>query len=238
MDTAAYLSHLSSESQLLIDAVAAAPDAAVSHCDWTMFGLAVHTGSVWNTAAVNVAAATGERTELTLAANAPDGDPVPWLEAIRTDLLDVLGNADPASPAWSFTPRRDAGFWQRRMLHETAVHRWDAQYAAGTLEPLPIDVARDGIDEYLEVGLQHSSRRPDRGYPPQSLHLHCTDTEGEWMLVGGSEGLAITHEHGKGDSAVRGTAEHILLWIWGRPEVDVQIFGDEAVAEAWQQLAP
>ena len=147
--------------------------------------------------------------------------------------------AEPDATAWGFTPSREASFWQRRMAQETLVHRWDAEKAAGDVTPMPPELARDGIDEYLAVGLRYSGRRPERDYPTESLHLHCTDTEGEWMLVGqGINAFTVTHEHGKGDAAVRGTSEDILLWIWGRPDVDVQIFGDESVAATWQALAP
>jgi hypothetical protein len=59
------------------------------------------------------------------------------------------------------------------------------------------------------------------------------------MLVADSNGeLRVTHEHGKGDAAVRGPASELLLWVWGRPTHDLQIFGDEAVAAAWRALAP
>src|SRR5215469_3181220 len=44
-----------------------------------------------------------------------------------------------------------AGFWIRRMAHETLVHRADAQLAAGAApEPLiEAEVAADAIDEWL-----------------------------------------------------------------------------------------
>ncbi len=238
METSEYLAHLATESQSFIDAALAAPDAAVPQCgDWTMNDLAVHTARVWTIATVNVEAAS---TDPTPPGDAPEGAPAEWLPAIRQRMLEVLGAADPAAPAWSFASAyQTAGFWQRRMTQETLVHRWDAQHAGGAAQPMDVDLARDGIDEYLSVGLRFSSARPDRTYPSTSLHLHCTDTDGEWMLVGndGPE-VTITHEHGKGDAAVRGTAEDLLLWIWNRPGGDVQIFGDEAVASTWQQLAP
>ena len=62
------------------------------------------------------------------------------------------------------------------MVAETAVHRWDAQGAGGNASPIAPEVASDGIDEYTEVGLRFSGSRPNRVYPAQSLHLHCTDT--------------------------------------------------------------
>ena len=238
METSEYLAHLANESQAFIDAALAAPDAAVPQCgDWNMSDLAAHTARVWTIATVNVEAAS---TDPTPPGDAPEGEPGDWLPPIRQRMLDALGAADPAAPAWSFaTPFQTAGFWQRRMTQETLVHRWDAQCAGGNPQAMAVDLARDGIDEFLTVGLQFSSARPNRTYPSTSLHLHCTDTEGEWMLVGNDgPGVTITHEHGKGDAAVRGTAEALLLWIWNRPGGEVQIFGDEAVASTWQALAP
>jgi hypothetical protein len=59
------------------------------------------------------------------------------------------------------------------------------------------------------------------------------------MLVSdGQGGVAVTHEHGKGDAAIRGPASALVLWLWGRPTPGVEIFGDQAVAEAWRSLAP
>ncbi len=54
----------------------------------------------------------------------------------------------------------------------------------------------------------------------------------------GKDGVAVTHEHGKGDAAVRGPASALLLWVWGRPTAEVEVYGDQAVAQAWQSLAP
>ena len=128
------------------------------------------------------------------------------------------------------------------MASETAVHRWDAEAALrpiAEVTPIDGDLATDAIDEYLAVSLRFSSSRPDRVYPDHSLHLHRGDGPGEWMLVADSNGeLRVTHEHDKGDAAVRGPASELLLWVWGRPTHDLQIFGDEAVAAAWRALAP
>ena len=102
------------------------------------------------------------------------------------------------------------------------------------------DLATDGIDEYTEVSLRVSGRRPNRTYPAESLHLHRTDGDGEWMFVRGAteHDVVVTQEHGKGDAAVRGPGAQLLLWIWGRPATDLEFFGDAGVAEAWRSLAP
>ena len=51
--------------------------------------------------------------------------------------------------------------------------------------------------------------------------------------------IVLTHEHGKGDAAVRGSASDLFVFAWHRGMPDtLQIFGDEAVARAWAALAP
>ncbi len=176
-------------------------------------------------------------------AAAPAGDAInDWFAERRTTMLATLASADGEADAWTFTGPQNVNWWVRRMASETAVHRWDAEMAIKGVEaadPIPSDLAADAVDEYMEGSLRFSSSRPDRVYPTESLHLHRSDGPGEWMLVSDGEGgVTVTHEHGKGDAAVRGPASALLLWIWGRPAHDVEIFGDEAVAAAWRALAP
>ena len=68
--------------------------------------------------------------------------------------------------------------------------------------------------------------------------MHRTDGDGEWMLKGDGDRVVVTEEHAKGDAAVRGSAEDLLLWIWGRSSEGVEILGDTEVADAWRSLAP
>ena len=241
MNKAEYIDVLESESDLFLAAAGATPlDSPVPHCgDWTMGDLLSHQGFVWGFASANVLAG-GEKTPP--ATPKPD-DPskmVEWAASARATMLETLSAAEPDAPAWSFAPPfQTAGFWQRRMVAETIVHRWDAEAVAGASTPIAPEFATDGIDEYTEVGLRYSSGRPNRIYPSQSLHLHCTDTAGEWFMVG-TDGpdLTVTREHAKGDAAVRGTAEGLLLWVWGRNGGEVEILGDISVATAWRELAP
>ena len=50
-------------------------------------------------------------------------------------LVAALAATDPDEPVWNWSPTHAAAparFWFRRMAQETAVHRWDAEAAAGT----------------------------------------------------------------------------------------------------------
>jgi uncharacterized protein (TIGR03083 family) len=243
MEKAQYVEILAAESQAFIEAAVENLDAPVAHLDdWASRDLAIHQGSMWQYATANVVG-QGDRArpaEPWPSESATDPALSEWLEATRDRMLDALLDADPSAPAYTFASNdQTAGFWQRRMVAETVVHRWDAQSAIDKARPIDPEVAADGIDEYTQVGLQFSSSRKNRIYPSSSLHLHCTDTEGEWMLIGDDgPSVTVTREHGKGDAAVRGDASTLLLWIWGRDAGNIEIFGDADVATTWRMLAP
>jgi hypothetical protein len=127
------------------------------------------------------------------------------------------------------------------MLHETTVHRADAELALGVADPVidPV-VAADGIDEFL-FNLP-SARRP---YPHlaslptgASLHLHATDADGEWIIRFTDSGIDWQRGHEKATAAVRGPVTSLLLFTYGRlPVSDARLaaFGDEAIPALWQE---
>ncbi len=150
---------------------------------------------------------------------------------------------------WTWTGSNQPEIWvERRMTQETAVHRWDAANAVGLPYEIPAAVAADGIDEFL---MWFAARRVSEHAVPigGTVHLHCTDPDvdlveggnqgsavgGEWMVHHLDEnGIEFTREHAKGDAAVRGTANDLLLWLWRREAGPVEILGDTAVAERFR----
>jgi len=242
MDRQTFLDALTTDSQALIDAALPALDQPIEFIDgWTVRDLVGHTGAVWTFGAANALAGTDEMTPPGDAATAPDGAAIgEWIVERRAALLAALTDVDPGAAAWTFMGFKTAVWWIRRMTHETAVHRFDAQAATGGGQPVDSDLATDGINEYTEFSLRTSRSKPNRIYPAESLHLHRSDGDGEWMFARGAteHEVVVTHEHGKGDAAVRGPASDLLLWVWNRPVTGVEIFGDAGVAEAWRALAP
>ncbi len=128
------------------------------------------------------------------------------------------------------------------------MHRWDAANAVGIPYEIPVAVAADGIDEFL---MYFAARRVSEGARPVggTVHLHCTDTDidvdegsddrsdagGEWLVQRLDEsGIDFTREHAKGDAAIRGTANELLLWLWRREAGRVEILGDVTVAERFR----
>ena len=227
-------------------AVGSAPDLAadVPSCPgWTVEELARHTGTIhrWVTAIVATrATARIPAPEVTSPWESADGW-AEWLASGAPRLLSTLRLAGPLTPVWSWGPGRTSGWWARRILHETTVHRADAELALGVAEP-DIDpvVAADGIDEFL-FNLP-SARRP---YPHlaslptgASLHLHATDSDGEWVIRFTDSGIAWERGHEKATAAVRGPVTSLLLFTYGRRPVSdprLAAFGDESIPALWQQ---
>ncbi|MGH9139254.1 MAG: SCP2 sterol-binding domain-containing protein, partial [Acidimicrobiales bacterium] len=68
-----------------------------------------------------------------------------------------------------------------------------------------------------------------------SVHLHCTDTDGEWTVrPAGDDGLSVSRDHAKADAALRGPAHDLLMALWRRCSLDgIDVFGDAALAGAF-----
>jgi uncharacterized protein (TIGR03083 family) len=161
------------------------------------------------------------------------------------DALDAaagaLREADPDRSCWNFTgDDLTAGFWRRRMANEIAVHRADAEIAAGISPTVDPERAVDAIDELVTVMLPFSAKLKNPELEG-SFHLHCTDTEGEWLVVAAGGRLVTTREHAKGDIAVRGPASALLLWSYNRVPVGtegLESFGEPALLEGWASIVP
>jgi len=259
MNKEEYLSHLHSDGAQLLDAATRDLSAPVSGCPgWNAGVLTGHIGYVWMAWTGNLRARGKERAPLRpqdlagwpgmwewIEADMPaDGVPAgvtAWAAAQLRALEAELEAADPAQPCWTwFAADQTAGFPIRRMAQETAVHRWDAQSATGTPEPIDGELARDGIDEMFDVFLSALSDDPDRCRGAgETYHFHRTDGEGEWLLRFEPDGVVVSHEHAKADVAVRGTASDLLLFVWGRVPADrLEVFGDRALLDRYFELVP
>ena len=165
----------------------------------------------------------------------PDADLGAWARAQRERAWQVLGWAALDTPLWTWARTQGNVAWtRRRMAQETAVHRWDAEAAAGSGWGIDTMVAVDGIEEFLQWFTGYA--KPDALPIDGSVHLHCTDDglpdgAGEWIVHGmTSDGARFDRGHVKGDAAVRGRASDLLLWLWRRP-ASVEVIGDQGVAE-------
>jgi uncharacterized protein (TIGR03083 family) len=226
------------------------PELRIPTCpDWSLRQLATHVGRAHRWAAEIVRTRSEQFIEF---AAAPDGklpaDPAEhgrWLTAGATSLIDALREAQ-ESLVWTFEGMAPAGFWARRMAHETSVHCADAQLAAGdSVEMIP-ELAADAIDEWFQIlSSPDGAQDPRLAVLPidQTLHVHATDADlavgGEWLIGRAAGGIHVTLGHGKGDAALSGLAGDLLLVLLGRrPANDesIQVFGDHALATAYQSI--
>ena len=241
MNPEAYLDHIRSDADLLATVVERGPlDAPVRACPgWDVGQLARHVGSVhrWARAAVLEA----RRPELD--PDSPtDAELGAWLRAGAAALTEAIASVAPDAPTWHpFPVALQARVWPRRQAIETLIHRWDAEDAVDGVSAIDPELASDGVDEYFELGLPRLVVREGIALPAGSLHVHCTDVEGEWLVravdTDGATRVELERRHAKGDAALRGTAATLLLAMWDRAPVDgVEIIGDEAVARAWLEL--
>jgi uncharacterized protein (TIGR03083 family) len=240
MGTIDYLRALRDDGAALAAAAGHGLDPAVPACEgWTVADLVLHTGMVHRHKLEVVRGRLAEPPS-------PWPPPAParsellgWYEQGLDELVTVLEATDPETPVWTFhRPDQTAGFWRRRMAQETAVHRVDAQSAHGDPRPVPAALAADGVSELLEVFLAPHSEGEPVGGRGESLHLHATDTEGEWRIRLLPAGVEIGHGHGQADAAAAGAASDLLLFLWGRARPDpLERSGDPAVLTRVRELA-
>lgn len=212
---------------------------------WTVARLVKHTGIIhrWATEIVATrAAARIEQRDLDVRLPDSEAGYPSWLAAGAAPLGAALRAAGPDTPVWAWGPAQSSGWWARRMLHETTVHRADVELAAGLVPDVDPVVAADGIEEFL-ANLP-TARRPSEhlGSLPAgaSLHLHATDADGEWLIRIAADGGGVewSRGHSKATTAVRGPVAELLLFTYGRvPGSDprLTVFGDPALLEVWQE---
>lgn len=229
MDAADFLAIFDTEHEALVEACeAAGTQAAVPGCPgWTVADLMYHMYEVqyiWNRV-------TSERRTgfegLSLPQRPADAQMSALLRGEHAGYTSMLRAFPSDTSIWTWTGQQDFAWLARRMAQEAAVHRVDAQQAAGSVAPIDSALASDGIDEFLEFFLN------TRGGAVQgSVHIHCTDVAGEWTIRENGEGFDITREHAKGDCAIRGNAHDILLALWRRGSLSAcDVVGDVSVAE-------
>ena len=213
------------------------PDLPVPTCpDWTLRQLATHIGRVHRWAAHIVTTRAADYVPFN---SVPDGryptgpaERAVWLLAGADRLIGAITDAGD-TPVWAFGRQAPACFWARRQSHETMVHRADAELAVGCDVVLDADLAADGIDEWLQLLSYRPGKPPPTG-TGETLHLHCTDRPGEWLLRRTPEDLQIEPTHAKGDVAVRGSGSDLLLVLLHRasPEA-VEVLGARPVLDAF-----
>ncbi len=243
MQIAEHIASLSGEGRLLAAAAErAGPGASVPTCPgWQIRHLLRHTGMVHRWAAAFV---TEGHTAYQPDGGEPALDGAELLTGFREGhdhLVRSLEEAPADLDCWTFLPAPSPlAFWSRRQLHETAVHRVDAESAlGGPLTPVPAERAVDGIDELL-TGFHARPRSKVRSRKPRTLRVRAVDTEATWTVrISEDPPEAVrtaapdAPEDGV-DCELSGTAEGLYLTLWNRlPLAALSLRGDRSVARLW-----
>jgi uncharacterized protein (TIGR03083 family) len=174
----------------------------------------------------------------------PGGDAswADWRAAGAPAVVAALRSADPGTPMWAWGADKHARFWSRRMVHETTVHRADAELAAGRRPQIDAAVAADGVDELLDnlpEAAYFAPRVTELRGDGSTIHFHSVDSpdgQGEWMVHLQPDGFTWESGHGKGDAALRARAAALLLVLYGRLPASgdgVEVFGDAQLLGRW-----
>jgi uncharacterized protein (TIGR03083 family) len=243
-----WLSALRSDGAAVLAAIrqAGAVTKPVPSCpDWTVGDLARHLGSVYRRTRLNAGSAGVSESwgPVVVPSEAPPADDeqvVAWFAGELAQIDAFLDQLDPDLPTWNWAPQaKTAAFWFRRMAHETAVHRWDAQLATSLAEPLETKLAGDTVSEVLDTFLP-AGRRRAASDEAGLVQLTATDLGQVWTVRLWPEGVALLDTDTLLDDdahpargTANGTASDLALALWGRLAFDIlDTAGDTALLKA------
>ncbi|MGB5758677.1 MAG: maleylpyruvate isomerase family mycothiol-dependent enzyme [Acidimicrobiales bacterium] len=207
---------------------------------WTVRSVIGHTGWLFRFARLALTSDADSPPSRSSVPEPPPGDEViGWFTEGATDLQATLEDIDLETLRPTFTGPQPAVWWLRRLSHEISIHRWDAESAFTSPEPIEARQARDGIDEVLEVFTPMRMQFATLDGKGETVHLHATDIEhGEWFMTFHPDSVSWDHSHAKADVAARGTVSDLLLLLWSRiPPSRLEIFGDASLLDRWQDAA-
>jgi uncharacterized protein (TIGR03083 family) len=221
----------------MVAARAAGPWARVPGCPgWGVQELLRHIGAVHRRFGLVIAERRSERPGRD-ESTPPPTDPYDWFDEARGQLLAAIANGDDTFAYYSFRGPRPLSWWVRRLVHETSIHRVDAEQAAGQEVIIEPALAADGIAENLAtylpllIGAQPLDRR-------LAVDLVATDVDARWSVVCEGKDVLVTMDPAPTQATVRGRAEQLYLWLWGRSEDDrPELAGDPAAAESFRVAA-
>jgi uncharacterized protein (TIGR03083 family) len=220
-------------------ALQAGPDAPVSTCaGWDVHRMVQHLGRVYaNVRLALEIGPDGERPEVPRPPTEFD-ESIAWWDEQCAELAEALSTMDPDRPVWAFFVGGTPASWARRVAHETAIHRLDAEHALAGLGPNLVhelifdpELAADGIDEMLDkiLPLGDWSQARHEG----TVLYHAPDAGRAWLVTYRPGAPPVTEApHGAAlevDATVAGTADAVYRRVWGRPSTAL-VTGDTALA--------
>ena len=239
MDVSDLIDRLESEGALLTDVLEGTDwNAPVPGTDWDLRALVAHTGAVhrWATDAITRELASNETGgSSAFYGEKPDDRLAAWFAEGLAALVASLRVAADDLAVFTFLPSPTPRyFWARRQAHETAVHRADAQAAAGVeVTAFDPDFAQDGIAELVAGFACERSFATDCA---GTLALVCTDGPTWLVTFGGERNIVVETDDVRAATAtVTGTSSALYLWTWNRP-APVWVSGDDSTIRLWRRI--
>lgn len=234
-----HIAHLDRDGRALADAAERAGwDVPVPATDWAVRDLVTHVGGVhrWAADIVRTASPSGGTEAGHAVGTGPDdGELLAWFRDGHAELVETLRAAPADLTCFAFLPAPSPlAFWARRQAHETAVHRADAEVAAGLLPAFDVAFAQDGIAELLHGFAPRKSNAIDRA---ATILLRPTDAGDHWLITLGGERITaeLAGDAMSADTVVTGSSGELYLWLWNRPS-PVVVSGEESVARLWRTV--
>ncbi|GAB3547374.1 maleylpyruvate isomerase family mycothiol-dependent enzyme [Arthrobacter tumbae] len=167
--------------------------------------------------------------------------PVEILEACYERITAEFDAHNPSDPAESWVAEdQTVGFWIRRLAHETSIHRYDLEAALGDPQPIGTDLAIDGIDEVLTVMFERgrSTQVADDAPAEVTGNLVLESGGGSWSVRLLPHDVEISSAAGSSpDAIIEGEPNDVLLWLWGREPLPMQVDSGGLAAELRRRLA-
>jgi uncharacterized protein (TIGR03083 family) len=233
-----YLTIIAEESERMHQILLRRPlDARVPGCpDWNLGELGAHICDVqnWCTGVLQTGRPNAGGIDLS------EEEAIAGFPDITAKLIVQLEQSDPEQPCWNFTAApQTMAFWFRRQALEVGFHRWDAASAVSVSpEPIAAELAANMVDEFVNIlGRRVNSREDlDVAGLVGRVHLHCTDTPGDWTF-GFTEGqYTVSNEPDSAGVTLSGTASDLALTVYNRSTTgSLEVAGDSMLLERWRR---
>jgi uncharacterized protein (TIGR03083 family) len=200
---------------------------------WTVLDLITHTGGVHRWVTTLVRERSQERILRHSYAHEIRPDQViDWFEIGAREMVATLESTDPKMAVWSLSDDRTVAFWRRRMAHETALHRWDAQLAHGAPEPIDPDLAVSALGESLDIYVSRRLDGEEISGTGEAVLLQCADRPGVWRIVLQPSDVRVERLANSDEAAaarITAGASDLWLFVMGRlPISALEVTGDQA----------
>lgn len=158
---------------------------------------------------------------------------IDWYLETNANLVHTLESAPLDVEAWTFLPAPSPlAMWARRQAHETAIHRFDGENAAGITTAFDPQLASDGIDEILAAFAPRKDEFPVSS--TKAMRVHATDTNDRWHVTMSPDGITTVRDDGPADVTLTADAADLYLALWNRDnDENVNVAGDRELLEIW-----